>query len=110
MWILRPIIFFINVIESQNDKEESNHCHRVLLLGLPLKPEQQNLFCALFLAMYVTTVLGNHLIFILIQLDSHLHTPMCLFLSNWSFSDLCFYFITMPTSLQNMQSQVPSIP
>lgn len=42
--------------------------------------------------------------------DSHLHTPMCLFLSNWSFSDLCFYFITMPTSLQNMQSQVPSIP
>lgn len=74
MWILRPIIFFINVIESQNDKEESNHYHRVLRLGLPLKPEQQNLFCALFLAMYVTTALGNCLIFILIRLSPpHAH-------------------------------------
>ncbi|CAD7667704.1 unnamed protein product [Nyctereutes procyonoides] len=81
-----------------------------ILLGLPIDPDQRDLFYALFLAMYVTTVLGNLLIIVLIQLDSHLHTPMYLFLSNLSFSDLCFSSVTMPKLLQNMQSQVPSIP
>ncbi|XP_055476028.1 olfactory receptor 1-like [Psammomys obesus] len=80
-----------------------------LLLGLPIPPEHQHLFYALFLVMYLTTVLGNLIIIILIQLDSHLHTPMYLFLSNLSFSDLCFSSVTMPKLLKNMQSHVPSI-
>ncbi|XP_065766708.1 olfactory receptor-like protein DTMT [Muntiacus reevesi] len=80
-----------------------------LLLGLPIQPEHQNLFYALFLAMYVTTVLGNLLIMFLIRLDPHLHTPMYLFLSKLSFSDLCFSSVTMPKLLQDMQSHVPSI-
>ncbi|XP_071459048.1 olfactory receptor-like protein DTMT [Marmota flaviventris] len=81
-----------------------------LLLGLSSQPEHQNLFYALFLAMYLITILGNLIIIILIRLDSHLHTPMYLFLSNLSFSDLCFSSVTIPKLLQNMQSQVPSIP
>ena len=81
-----------------------------LLLGLSIESEHQNLFYALFLAMYVTTVLGNLLILVLICLDPHLHTPMYLFLSNLSFSDLCFSSVTMPKLLQDMQSQDPSIP
>ncbi|KAK7798428.1 hypothetical protein U0070_001668 [Myodes glareolus] len=81
-----------------------------LLLGLPIPPEHQHLFYALFLAMYLTTVLGNLIIIILILLDPHLHTPMYLFLSNLSFSDLCFSSVTMPKLLQNMESQDPSIP
>ncbi|KAL6066108.1 hypothetical protein STEG23_017590 [Scotinomys teguina] len=80
------------------------------LLGLPIPPEHQLLFYSLFLAMYVTTVLGNLIIIILILLDSHLHTPMYLFLSNLSFSDLCFSSVTMTKLLQNMKSQDPSIP
>ncbi|XP_055252202.1 olfactory receptor 1-like [Moschus berezovskii] len=80
-----------------------------LLLGLPIESEHQNLFYVLFLAMYVTTVLGNLLIIILICLDPHLHTPMYFFLSNLSFSDLCFSSVTMPKLLQDMQSHVPSI-
>ncbi|XP_051013742.1 olfactory receptor 1468 [Acomys russatus] len=81
-----------------------------LLLGLPIPPEHQLLFYVLFLAMYLTTVLGNLIIIILIHLDSHLHVPMYFFLSNLSFSDLCFSSVTMPKLLQNMQSQDTSIP
>ncbi|KAM6164259.1 olfactory receptor 1E2-like [Rhynchocyon petersi] len=81
-----------------------------ILLGLPIDPEQQDLFYALFLTMYVTSVLGNFIIIVLIQLDSHLHTPMYLFLSNLSFSDLCFSSVTIPKLLQNMQNQDHSIP
>ncbi|KAL6066103.1 hypothetical protein STEG23_017585 [Scotinomys teguina] len=81
-----------------------------LLLGLPIPLEHHLLFYALFLAMYLTTILGNLIILILILLDSHLRTPMYFFLSNLSFSDLCFSSVTMPKLLQNMQSQVTSIP
>ncbi|XP_052051894.1 olfactory receptor 1468-like [Apodemus sylvaticus] len=80
-----------------------------LLLGLPIPPEHQHLFYTLFLAMYLTTVLGNLIIIILILLDSHLHTPMYFFLSNLSFSDLCFSSVTMPKLLQNLQNQDTSI-
>nr|XP_048304006.1 olfactory receptor 1468 [Myodes glareolus] len=93
-----------------NTKRNQTVISQFLLLGLPIPPEHQHLFYALFLAMYLTTVLGNLLIIILIHLDSHLHTPMYSFLSNLSFSDLCFSSVTMPKLLQNMQSQVPSIP
>ncbi|NP_001000720.1 olfactory receptor Olr1486 [Rattus norvegicus] len=80
-----------------------------LLLGLPTSPEQQHLFYALFLAMYLTTIMGNFIIIIFILLDSHLHTPMYMFLGNLSFSDLCFSSVTIPMMLQNMKSQDTSI-
>ncbi|XP_055252164.1 olfactory receptor-like protein DTMT [Moschus berezovskii] len=89
--------------------KNQNVVSEFLLLGLPIESEHQYLFYVLFLAMYVTTVLGNLLIIILICLDPHLHTPMYFFLSNLSFSDLCFSSVTMPKLLQDMQSQDPSI-
>ena len=57
-----------------------------ILLGLPIDPDQRDLFYALFLAMYVTTILGNLLIIVLIHLDSHLHTPICLSCLSTSFN------------------------
>ncbi|XP_041521057.1 olfactory receptor 1468-like [Microtus oregoni] len=81
-----------------------------LLLGLDIPPEHQHLFYALLLAMYLTTVMGNLIIIILILLDSHLHTPMYLFLSNLSFSDLCLSSVTMPKLLQTMKNNDLSIP
>ncbi|OBS59291.1 hypothetical protein A6R68_09584 [Neotoma lepida] len=101
--MLNPFIY------SLRNRDMKEALIRFLLLGLPILPEHQLLFYALFLAMYLTTVLGNLIIIILILLDSHLHTPMYLFLSNLSFSDLCFSSVTMPKLLQNMQSQDPSI-
>jgi olfactory receptor len=59
----------------------------------------------LLLTVYLIAILGN----LLVQLDSLLHTPMYLFLSNLSFSDLCFTCVTIPNMLQNIQSQIPSI-
>nr|XP_048291103.1 olfactory receptor 1468-like isoform X1 [Myodes glareolus] len=80
-----------------------------ILRGLPILPEHQPLFYALLLSMYLTTVMGNLIIIILILLNSHLHTPMYFFLSNLSFSDFCFASVTMPKLLKNMQTEVPSI-
>nr|XP_045727147.1 olfactory receptor 1J4-like [Mirounga angustirostris] len=81
-----------------------------LLLGLPIRPEQQGVFFALFLGMYLTTVLGNLLIILLIRLDSCLHIPMYFFLSHLAFSDISLSSVTVPKTLMNMQTQQQSIP
>ncbi|ELW64635.1 olfactory receptor 1J4 [Tupaia chinensis] len=80
------------------------------LLGLPIQPEQQGLFFALFLGMYLITVLGNLLIILLIQLDSRLHTPMYFFLTHLALTDISFSSVTVPKMLMSMQTQDQSIP
>ncbi|XP_070107805.1 olfactory receptor 1J4-like [Equus caballus] len=89
--------------------ENQSRVSEFLLLGLRIPPEQQGLFFALFLCMYLTTVLGNLLIILLIRLDSCLHTPMYFFLSHLAFSDISFSSITVPKMLINMQIQCQSI-
>uniref|UniRef100_A0A8C6RKR3 Olfactory receptor n=1 Tax=Nannospalax galili TaxID=1026970 RepID=A0A8C6RKR3_NANGA len=81
-----------------------------ILLGLPIQPEQQGIFFTLFLVMYLTTVLGNLLIILLIRLDSRLHTPMYFFLSHLALTDISFSSVTVPEMLKNMKTQDQSIP
>ncbi|XP_054986988.1 olfactory receptor 1J4-like [Sorex araneus] len=81
-----------------------------LLQGLPIPPEQQGWFLTLFLVIYLTTVLGNLLIILLIRIDSRLHTPMYFFLSILAFNDVCLSSVTVPKMLVDMQSNHKSIP
>ncbi|CAO2604597.1 Olfactory receptor 7A10 [Lemmus lemmus] len=55
--------------------------------------------------MYLVTVFGNLFIIMAIIVDSHLHTPMYIFLSNLSFVDICFTSTTVPQMLVNIQTQ-----
>ncbi|XP_047625235.1 olfactory receptor 1J4-like [Phacochoerus africanus] len=91
-------------------RENQSSVSKFLLLGLPIHPEQQGLFFALFLGMYLTTVLGNLLIILLIRLDPRLHTPMYFFLSHLALTDISFSSVTVPKMLMNMQTQDQSIP
>ncbi|KAM5329814.1 olfactory receptor 1J21-like [Glossophaga mutica] len=91
-------------------RRENQSCmSEFLLLGLPIWPGQQDIFFALFLGMYLITVLGNLLIILLIRLDSHLHTPMYFFLSHLAFTDISFSSVTAPKMLMNMHTQDQSI-
>ncbi|KAM7093002.1 olfactory receptor 1J4-like [Molossus nigricans] len=89
--------------------ENQSSVSEFLLLGLPIQPGQQGVFFTLFLGMYLTTVLGNLLIILLIKLDSRLHTPMYFFLSHLAFSDISLSSVTVPKMLVNMQTQRQSI-
>uniref|UniRef100_A0A452E504 Olfactory receptor n=1 Tax=Capra hircus TaxID=9925 RepID=A0A452E504_CAPHI len=80
-----------------------------ILLGLSEKPEIQSVLFGLFLSLYLVTVFGNLLIILAIITDSHLHTPMYLFLSNLSLSDICFISTTIPKMLLNIQTQSKAI-
>ncbi|XP_062969229.1 olfactory receptor 7A10-like [Cynocephalus volans] len=76
-----------------------------LLLGFSEEPELQTFLFGLFLSMYLVTVLGNLLIILATMSDSHLHMPMYFFLSNLSFSDICFTSTTVPKMLMNIQTR-----
>ncbi|XP_059956883.1 olfactory receptor 1J1-like isoform X2 [Mesoplodon densirostris] len=89
--------------------ENQSSASEFLLLGLPIRPEQQGVFFALFLGMYLIMVLGNTLILLLIRLDSRLHTPMYFFLSHLALTDVSFSSVTVPKMLMNMQTQCQSI-
>ena len=91
-------------------RENQSSVSEFLLLGLPIWPEQQGVFFALFLGVYLTTVLGNLLILLLIRLDPHLHTPMYFFLSHLAFTDVSFSSVTVPKMLVSMHTQDQSIP
>ncbi|ELK28450.1 PREDICTED: olfactory receptor 1J4 [Myotis davidii] len=89
--------------------ENQSSGSQFLLLGLPIPPGQQGVFFTLFLGMYLTTVLGNLLIILLIRLDSRLHTPMYFFLSHLAFSDISLSSVTVPKMLMDMQTRQQSI-
>ncbi|XP_055994498.1 olfactory receptor 50-like [Sorex fumeus] len=81
-----------------------------LLQGLPVPPEHQGLYFIFFLVMYLTTVLGNLLIILLIWMDIRLHTPMYFFLSVLAFDDVSFSSVTLPKMLMDMKTNHKSIP
>nr|XP_002801509.3 olfactory receptor 7D4-like [Macaca mulatta] len=80
-----------------------------LLLGFSQDLEDQQTIFALFLSMYLVTVLGNLLIILAVSSDSHLHTPMYFFLSNLSLADIGFTSTTVPKMLVNIQAQSNAI-
>ncbi|XP_075061983.1 olfactory receptor 1E16-like [Mixophyes fleayi] len=57
---------------------------------------RQPLLFTVFLLMYLTGVLENAVILILILNDKHLHTPMYIFLWNLSAVDICYLTVTLP--------------
>ncbi|ERE73947.1 olfactory receptor 8 [Cricetulus griseus] len=93
-------------MESENS---TRRISKFLLLGFSESPDLQFLIFALFLSMYLITVLGNLLIITAIISQSHLHTPMYFFLSNLSFVDICFTSTTVPKMLVNIQAQSKAI-
>lgn len=50
----------------------------------------QELLFVVFFLIYITTLMGNLGMIVLIRTDPHLHTPMYFFLSHLSFLDICY--------------------
>eukprot|EP00071_Canis_lupus_P055496 XP_548325.6 LOW QUALITY PROTEIN: olfactory receptor 1D5 [Canis lupus familiaris] len=79
------------------------------LLGISESPKEQQILFWMLLSMYLVTVVGNVLIILAIGSNSHLHTPMYLFLANLSFTDLFFVTNIKPKTLVSLQSQNKAI-
>ncbi|XP_004615092.2 olfactory receptor 7D4-like [Sorex araneus] len=91
------------------ETENQSKIPQFLLLGLSEDPNMQPLLFGVFLSMYLVTVLGNLLIILASISDPRLHTPMYFFLSNLSFTDICFTSTTTPRMLVSIQTQNKAI-
>ncbi|XP_060100491.1 olfactory receptor 5G29-like [Heteronotia binoei] len=80
-----------------------------IFLGFSTIPNGHIYLFLPFLAIYLVTVLGNLMIFTLIQLDSSLQTPMYYFLSHLSILDICISSVTVPKILVNFLYQRQTI-
>ncbi|XP_062951836.1 olfactory receptor 10A3 [Cynocephalus volans] len=70
-----------------------------ILLGFSNFPQLQQQLFAVFLVIYLVTLVGNAIIIVIISLDQSLHVPMYLFLQNLSVVDLSFSAVVMPEML-----------
>ncbi|XP_013203486.1 olfactory receptor 5B3-like isoform X2 [Microtus ochrogaster] len=67
-----------------------------ILMGITNDPNLQLPLFIIFLLIYTITLVGNLGMFLLILLDSRLHTPMYIFLCNLSFVDFCYSSTVTP--------------
>ncbi|XP_074852168.1 olfactory receptor 5G9-like [Carettochelys insculpta] len=80
-----------------------------ILLGFTDDALTQLALFVVFLCIYLVTLVGNLGMIALIQFDSRLHTPMYFFLSNLSFSDLCYSTVVVPKTLANFVAEKKAI-
>ncbi|KFO21687.1 olfactory receptor 9Q2 [Fukomys damarensis] len=79
------------------------------LTAFTQRPERELPLFLLFLSFYLTTLLGNAGMIILIRGDLRLHTPMYFFLSHLSFVDMCYSSIIVPQMLVVLWEQGAAI-
>ncbi|XP_020830115.1 olfactory receptor 5AK3-like [Phascolarctos cinereus] len=72
-----------------------------ILLGFAVRQEVQYILFLVFLLIYVTSLVGNVGMILLIRCDGRLHTPMYFFLQNLAFVDLCYTSAITPKMLVN---------
>uniref|UniRef100_A0A8C3X091 Olfactory receptor n=1 Tax=Catagonus wagneri TaxID=51154 RepID=A0A8C3X091_9CETA len=75
------------------------------LTGFTDHPELKTLLFLVFLTIYLITVVGNLGLVALIITESHLHTPMYIFLGNLALMDTCCSCAITPKMLQNFFSK-----
>lgn len=71
------------------------------LLGLTSDPQLQTLLFVVFLGMYIITLLGNLVMFLLIHVSATLNTPMYSLLKSLSFLDFWYSSTVVPQTLVN---------
>ncbi|XP_049747771.1 olfactory receptor 5A1-like [Elephas maximus indicus] len=73
-----------------------------VLLGLSDERELQLILFPIFLGTYLVSLIWNLGLILLIRMDSHLHTPMYIFLSFLSFTDICYSSSISPRKLSDI--------
>ncbi|XP_048216406.1 olfactory receptor 5AP2 [Perognathus longimembris pacificus] len=99
------MIRYMQEVQGRNQTEVVEF----ILLGLSDNPDLQGILFALFLSIYLATMVGNLGMIVLIKIDRCLHTPMYFFLSSLSFVDASYSSSVTPKMLVNLMAERKSI-
>ncbi|KAH0502111.1 Olfactory receptor 2A2 [Microtus ochrogaster] len=86
------------MIPGQNQTRVSEF----ILLGFSSDPTTKSILFSVFLFIYLSSVIGNGLIILLVCLDKRLHTPMYFFLCILAMLDMGYVSTTMPQMLVHL--------
>ncbi|XP_039077882.1 olfactory receptor 11G2-like [Hyaena hyaena] len=89
--------------------EATSSVSHFILMGFPSSPQMQLLYFGLFSVVYTLTLMGNAAIVCAVRWDRRLHTPMYIFLGNFSLLEICYITTTVPNMLANLLSTSKSI-
>ncbi|XP_008852452.2 olfactory receptor 5W2-like [Nannospalax galili] len=92
------------------DRGNCSIVNEFIFVGITNNPKMKVTLFTVFLFVYLTNLLANLGIIILIRVDPQLHTPMYFFLSNLSFCDLCYSTAVGPKMLVDLFVKKKSIP
>ncbi|XP_077169532.1 olfactory receptor 12D1-like [Paroedura picta] len=79
--------------------ENQTDISHFILMGLTDRPEAQNFLFAVFLFLYLASILGNSAIVCVVVIERRLHSPMYFFLGNLSCLDICYSTVIVPKML-----------
>ncbi|KAM6119541.1 LOW QUALITY PROTEIN: olfactory receptor 6B1-like [Pterocles gutturalis] len=94
---------------SATEKQNKTYITEFILLGFGNILHLQVPPFLLFLVIYMVTMMGNILIFVLVLDNQHLHTPMSFFLSNLSCLETCYSSNILPKLLASFVTADRSI-
>ncbi|XP_063797817.1 olfactory receptor 6N2-like [Pseudophryne corroboree] len=80
-----------------------------ILVGFPTLYKYGPFLFPCLLLLYLLTIAGNVIVFVLVRLDSHLHTPMYFLISILSILEIWYTAVTIPKMLINLLLQRKSI-
>ncbi|XP_025739514.2 olfactory receptor 4K1-like [Callorhinus ursinus] len=98
-----------NSPESVNGWRNKSVVTEFILLGLSSSRDIQLFLFFIFSVLYGAAVLGNILIILTVIIDSHLHSPMYLLLSNLSFIDVCQTTFATPKMIADFLNECKTI-
>ena len=76
--------------------EDRNNVTEFVLLGLTQNPKLQKVIFAVFLSIYIVSMVGNVLTLVTITVSPLLGSPMYFFLAHLSFIDACYSSVNNP--------------
>ncbi|XP_003404997.2 olfactory receptor 2T29-like [Loxodonta africana] len=80
-----------------------------ILLGLFSQSKHPTLLCVVIFVIFLTALIGNAILILLIHSNAHLHTPMYFFISQLSVMDVTYISATVPKMLMDQVTGVKKI-
>ncbi|XP_057606519.1 olfactory receptor 4B1-like [Hippopotamus amphibius kiboko] len=87
----------------------ANNVTGLIITGLFQDPEVQRVCFAVFLPVYLATVVGNGLIVLTVKVSKSLHSPMYFFLSHLSLVEISYSSTVVPKFITDLLSKIKTI-